>query len=343
MSIVALPIMFLLALVVLGVVAGFIVLLSHPKTRKGMLIVLPIVGLIAVLIVAVLFHRIDFGFIPRVNSQPQPTTHAPAKPVANASDNASWTQVYETLTQKTPVTAPVATSPNPTPVEAMPKSEDDISQAAASKTVSVLQAVARVIGRALAEEEKILAAKKEAASATAPAPPSRPAWVGTPAQLVGDAYQMSISIGPYTTREECDAALPEKLQAALGRYVEACLGDQTPRDISLPPDYLRQQLVKAEWQETRPYSVGPMTELHVLLQFDRKVKDRVLEAYREAAVTDRLQAVAGWAALGLSLLAVCFAYLKTDLVTGGLYRGRLRFATGVAILGLVAAAVVAVV
>lgn len=353
-----LVVMLMLALFLLGPTVGFIMLLSHPKTRKGTLIVLPAVLLVVVLLVAGLFFaRLSHTVV----SQPEPMARTPATPVANGSADIlmkAYESVQESLRAPGDSTAPpprVENVPPTMPADAAAKREDEVSEAAASKAVSVLRAVARVLGRALAEEEKILAAKKDAAKPNAEKADGdgtqsalsqgekernqRPAWVGAPAQLVGDAYQMTINIGPYTTRAECDAKLPEELQAALGRYVEACLGDQATRDISLPTDYLRQQLVKAEWQEVRPYSVGPMTQLHVLLQFDRKVKDRVLEAYRESAVADRLQAVAGWAAIALSLLTICFAYLKTDLTTGGLYRGRLRFAAGVAILGLVVVAV----
>ena len=53
---------------------------------------------------------------------------------------------------------------------------------------------------------------------------TRPAWVDAPPRLVGDVYQMSIMVGPYTTRQECDAHLGEALQEALDRYVEICLG-----------------------------------------------------------------------------------------------------------------------
>ena len=226
--------------------------------------------------------------------------------------------------------------------------------------------MARVLGRALAEEEQILAAKKGTGNSL-PSPAgsgaagealtlalsqrergpdkaaSRPAWVNAPPQLVGDAYQMSIVVGPYTTRAECDAKLPEALQESLDQYVNVCLGDQAVDDIRLPADYLRQQLVKAQWEETRQHSVGPMTWLHVLLQFDRKIKDRILEEHRQAIIGRRLQAVATWSAMGLALLTVAFGYLKIDLATGGVYRGRLRLAAAAAILGLVGVAVVALV
>ena len=151
---------------------------------------------------------------------------------------------------------------------------------------------------------------------------------------------MSIAVGPYTTRAECDAKLPEALQESLDHYVNVSLGDQAATTIRLPADYLHQQLVKAQWEETRQLSVGPMTWLHVQLQFDRKVKDRILEEHRQAIIGQRLQAMATWSATALALLTVAFGYLKIDLATGGVYRGRLRLAAAAAILGLVGVAAV---
>ena len=49
---------------------------------------------------------------------------------------------------------------SPTSADAVEKGEDALSQAAASRTVGILRAMVRVLGRVLAEEEQILAAKK---------------------------------------------------------------------------------------------------------------------------------------------------------------------------------------
>ena len=51
----------------------------------------------------------------------------------------------------------------------------------------------------------------------------------------------------------------------------------------------------------------------------------------------------GGLAAVLWLLAVMYGYLRVDLKTGGAYRGRLRFAAVLAILGPVAAALLVVV
>jgi hypothetical protein len=171
---------------------------------------------------------------------------------------------------------------------------------------------------------------------------ARPAWAEAPPRSIGDAYQTSIVVGPYTTRQECDAKLPEALQAALDHYVETAIGPDAVGMIQLPVEYLRRNVVVNQWEETRQYSVGPMIRLHAQLQFDAHGKGRVLDAYRQAIVVGRLWAVAAWAAMGLSLLTVCFAYLKLDLATAGVYRGRLRWAAAAAILGLVGVAMIVV-
>ncbi len=153
---------------------------------------------------------------------------------------------------------------------------------------------------------------------------------------------MTIVIGPYTTRQECDAQLPYKLEEALQRYVDTCVHEPIRRPVTLPYEFLREQVVKDQWEEIRPSSVGPMTQLHVLLQFDRKVKDRVLEQQRRDVVASRLWVAGSCLAWMLWLLAVMYGYLRIDLKTGGVYRGRLRFAAVLAILGPVAAALLVV-
>ncbi len=136
-----------------------------------------------------------------------------------------------------------------------------------------------------------------------------PDWVNAAPRSVGDAYQISIVVGPYTTRAECDAQLPATLQKALDSYVEACLGGEIRRRIVLPDDYLR-QLVKDQWEEVRQHSFGPMTTRHILLEFDRKAKDRVLDQLRRTKVAGRLWfAGVGWA-VWLALLGGVYGYLR---------------------------------
>ncbi len=168
------------------------------------------------------------------------------------------------------------------------------------------------LSQALVEEEKSLAVKKDGAKPAAAPARKLPDWVDAPPKAIRDAYQMSVAVGPYTTRAECDAKLPDALQEALGHYAEVCLGGRVEEPILLPPDQLL-LLVKDQWEDVRQYSVGPMVQLHVLLEFDRKVKDRVLEEHRRGVVTRRLRFTGVGLAAGLMLLGALYGYLK---VTG---------------------------
>ena len=78
-------------------------------------------------------------------------------------------------------------------------------------------------------------------------------------------------------------------------------------------------------------------QLHVLVEFDRDVKKRILDAHRSEIVAGRLWKMGIGSAAGLWFLAVIYGYLKIDLASGGSYRGRLRLAALLAILGPIAA------
>ena len=72
-------------------------------------------------------------------------------------------------------------------------------------------------------------------------------------------------------------------------------------------------------------SVGPMIQLHLLLEFDRAVQERIQKAAERAVIDRRLWRAGTVSAAVLGLLAVALAYLKADLATGGAHRRRLRF------------------
>jgi hypothetical protein len=170
-----------------------------------------------------------------------------------------------------------------------------------------------------------------------------PAWVKATPGMVGDAYQMAIVVGPWKTRQECDTELPDELRKALFTYAKTYLGSPLRGDISLPhPDYLRRQLVKEEWEEVRETSVGPMTQLHVLLRFDNNINNLIIASQQRGVVTDRIWTVGTALAAGFWFLGVLYGYLKIDLATGGRYRSRLRIAAVLAILVPVAAALAVV-
>ncbi|MFZ1932694.1 MAG: hypothetical protein WAU84_03010 [Thermoguttaceae bacterium] len=232
------------------------------------------------------------------------------------------------------------------PVEAAEKVAVKSPKPAAKPPAVAAGAAGHAPVKATTADEKKPAAPKTAA---APPPPSAPvvkppAWVNQPPQMLGDTYQMTIVVGPYATPQECNDELPAELQRALNRYVQGHVSQSAGvRPIALPYDFLREEVVKGQWEEIAPSSVGPMTRLYVLLQFDRKVRERIVEEGRRSVVAGRLWTTGVGLAGLLWLLAVMYGYLTIDVRTGGLYRRRLRFAAFLAILGPVAAALLAAV
>ncbi len=82
-----------------------------------------------------------------------------------------------------------------------------------------------------------------------------------------------------------------------------------------------------------------MRQWHALLEFDDELRGELHRLWRAAFVSHRLRYAAGGFALAIAALGTLLAHLKLDLATGGLYRRRLRWASGLAILLVAAGAV----
>ena len=183
------------------------------------------------------------------------------------------------------------------------------------------------------------AAEETSAGEEPAAAEDRPEWVDAAPRRVGGAYQMAIMVGPYSTRLECDAKLPDELKKAIDEYVAGYIGPEASGRARLRLDYIEEQIVKEEWQQTKRFSVGPMVQLHVLLELDREVNARLDEQWHKAIVAERLAGAGTLAVAGFLLLSAVWGYLRIDLATGGAYRGRLRVAAGAAILAVISAVV----
>lgn len=220
----------------------------------------------------------------------------------------------------------------------------DESGKSGDKTGRLLWALAGAMVHAIAEDPKggvpenaADAVKRSPASEIELSPdPNRPKWVDASGQQVGGVYRTTAAVGPYTTRAECERELPRELRAAVDEYVEIYLGPNAVHRVELPLDYVREKIVEEEWLETRQVTVSPtkqvpMVRLHVLLGFDREVNGRLDQAWRRAVVHGKLWALGTAGSVALLVLSTFWGYLKTDLATRGAYRGRLRFATGLAV------------
>jgi hypothetical protein len=174
-----------------------------------------------------------------------------------------------------------------------------------------------------------------AGSESAPAE-DRPEWVGTAPHKADGVYQMAVDVGPFSTRDECDEAATDVLRAAIDDYVATYLGSEARGRVRLPIDYVRSEIVEAEWEEQKQVRISPegqipeefvkMPRLHLLLEFDRAANSRIESEWSRVVVRERLFGVGTLGVLTFVLLGGLWSYLKIDLATGGAYRGRLRLA-----------------
>ena len=160
--------------------------------------------------------------------------------------------------------------------------------AAAAATKTPIASVVAKVADSSAAEKKATESKDANENGKGVTETTRPAWVDAGPQLVDDVYQMVVSVGPYTTLLECDAKLPEAIRRAVDEYAEIALGSDVVGTAWLPDAAFCRQLIKDRWQEVKPYSVGPMTQLYVLLQFDRKAKEGIADACRQGVIERRV-------------------------------------------------------
>lgn len=172
----------------------------------------------------------------------------------------------------------------------------------------------------------------------APSGPPRPAWMDGPLGRVGNVYRTTVKVGPSFTRTECEQQLPEALRLAVRTYADHFLGEGKGQHVNLDMSYIRNHIVRGEWEERRQTTFDTMITLHELLEFDGEANETIEANYKQSVVMGRL----GYTAMGgggiLGLLTILYGYLKLDTLTRGYYTGRLRLTAATAILALAAIA-----
>jgi hypothetical protein len=177
------------------------------------------------------------------------------------------------------------------------------------------------------------------ATASSPPPPGaqaagldiaaaeRPAWVESHARLVNSVYSLPVASGPFATVPECQRELDRRIKFESDRYIDDYMGDHASQVVKIPLEYLKQHVKKAEYNELIvSESVGPMQQIHALLEFDDAARADFHRLRHDAIVTGRLWYAGSGAALVLALLATFYGYLKLDLRSGGTHKGRLQLA-----------------
>ncbi len=139
-----------------------------------------------------------------------------------------------------------------------------------------------------------------------------------PGKLVGlRSYRTTVKSGLYVDVPECQRALDEATKHAADQYIEDYLGAGASSLVDIPRSYLRAHVTKAEFAEVKQSStVGPMHQIHALLEFDDDARADFHERWREAIVSERLWYAGAGAALVLGVLATLYGYLEMGLPAG---------------------------
>ncbi|HEV3137393.1 MAG TPA: hypothetical protein VGZ26_05805, partial [Pirellulales bacterium] len=166
----------------------------------------------------------------------------------------------------------------------------------------------------------------------------RPEWVDKPGKLVDSVYRVSINSGPYVTIPECQGHLDLQMKLAADQYIDDYLGEGARQVVDISPGYLRRHVKKAEFNEVITSTVGPMQQIHALLEFDDSVRADFQHRWHAAVVGRRLWFVGASTGLVLALLGTLYGYLRLDLRTGGTHKGQLQLAAALVALIVTAGA-----
>jgi hypothetical protein len=174
-------------------------------------------------------------------------------------------------------------------------------------------------------------------------PPGRPEWVeAAPSETDGIA-RFAISSEPWHKKADARRKLDEALVAQANEYITEQLGSPLATQfIHYDARTIKQRWVKPEniYEEQITVSIGPMYQVHALLEFDPNFRDDLDAKWTHFRATSRLTQVGLFASAGLLLLASVFGYFRLDNATRGYYTGRLQFLTAAAILAVVGTGVV---
>lgn len=242
------------------------------------------------------------------------------------------TFVYFGTAQAVP--SPATTPPNMQPVQPLPaeKPLEAVPDARppATSNLPIVNSIA-------------VASTEHTVPVEAPTPTSllKPEWVDQPGRLQGTIYRTSVKSGLFVTRAECDKAIAPKLRATVMSYVDDVLGVDAAHEVQLDADLMKRLRTNDYLETVTSSSVGPMQQLHVLLEFDDDARNEFKRRWHAAVLKDRLARVAVGSSVVLGLLAVAFGYLSLDLRTSGQRRGQLRLVAAAAILLVATGAAIA--
>lgn len=176
---------------------------------------------------------------------------------------------------------------------------------------------------------------------------TRPGWLAQDTRLADDGvYRLREVIGPFASIQECRQQQPLVEDQLVNEYVEQyatqVLGlapRKEPWRFSATSPGLRSGLVIRSWSEQKEFSVGPMWQTHLQLEFNRDAQAAVADLIRQSLVERRLYLAGGVSGLLLGALGLAFGCLKIDTMNRGYYSRALAVTGSAGVLGLLAAGV----
>jgi len=175
-------------------------------------------------------------------------------------------------------------------------------------------------------------------------PPGRPAWVEGPPMHVGEVQTTAVSSGPFSRSQDCWHEFDNQIVKATDEYIAEYLGESfATQFIHYDAKTIRTRFLKPEniYQEQIVVSIGPMHQVHGLLEFNPDFRSELDERWAQVTRYSRLTQVGLGSFALLSLLSVVFGYFRLDNATRGYYTGRLQFLTAAAILAVVGVGIIA--
>ena len=207
--------------------------------------------------------------------------------------------------------------------EALKKIEDQLEQA---------NYALQVLKKAIPEVGKIAGSNLDASNTTKSSPAGETAASPTPVEFStpeksdatlpdwvekgddlskdGNTYYKVVKIGPWNTLLDCESKVNGEVTLAAREFAEKMLGTVPDVNRIRLSDQEIRTLIHARATEVRNFSYGPMTTLHLQLQFDAKAKGLLKMRYREAIGESRVQVAAYGLGSVLFVLAAAWVRLR---------------------------------
>jgi hypothetical protein len=163
--------------------------------------------------------------------------------------------------------------------------------------------------------------------------------VGQAPQLEGSIHSVAVCSDPYATHQQAVQALERKLEDATEKYITDYLHSKFAANLIHydVKDIKRQLLTPSNvYHEKITVSIGPMHQVHALLEFKPDFREQLDQRWGEMRATYRLAETGLISGGVLLVLATIFGYFRLDNATRGYYTSRLQFMAAAAILAIVA-------